>query len=144
MAILEVLLVPVVPVLLVVLVALSLLWTLPELLDTDGDGLTDFEEINYYGTDPNNADTDGDGVTDGDEVAQGTDPTVYNEPGDLGEGLSDLDKDQYYDEPLKPVSDGDVLTNGGEAFIYVYLYACMHVYLWDVLRVLIRRQPFVG
>jgi len=38
--------------------------------DSDGDGLTDDEEINVYGTDPNNADTDGDGITDGNEVAQ--------------------------------------------------------------------------
>jgi hypothetical protein len=41
--------------------------------DTDGDGLTDAEEL-LYGTDPNNPDTDGDGFTDGEEVAAGTDP----------------------------------------------------------------------
>jgi hypothetical protein len=44
--------------------------------DTDGDGLSDGEEVNIYGTDPTKADTDGDGVNDGDEVAQGTDPLV--------------------------------------------------------------------
>ncbi|MCD4804979.1 MAG: fibronectin type III domain-containing protein [Desulfobacterales bacterium] len=37
-------------------------------IDTDGDGLTDDDEINIYGTDPNNPDTDGDGINDGDEV----------------------------------------------------------------------------
>ena len=37
-------------------------------IDSDSDGLTDDEEITYYGTDPNNADTDGDGITDGNEV----------------------------------------------------------------------------
>jgi len=38
--------------------------------DTDGDedGLTDDDEINIYGTNPNNPDTDGDGINDGDEV----------------------------------------------------------------------------
>jgi len=36
--------------------------------DTDGDGLTDYDEINLYGTNPNNPDTDGDGINDGDEV----------------------------------------------------------------------------
>ena len=36
--------------------------------DTDGDGLTDNDEINIYGTNPNNPDTDGDGINDGDEV----------------------------------------------------------------------------
>ena len=42
--------------------------------DSDGDGLTDDEEIEA-GTDPDNPDSDGDGVNDGDEVAAGTDPT---------------------------------------------------------------------
>ena len=33
--------------------------------DTDGDGLTDAQEIKQTGTDPNKADTDGDGTNDG-------------------------------------------------------------------------------
>ncbi len=37
----------------------------PSTLDTDGDGLSDEEEVDFYGTDPYNADTDGDGVNDG-------------------------------------------------------------------------------
>jgi len=37
-------------------------------IDTDKDGLIDDDEINIYGTDPNNPDTDGDGINDGDEV----------------------------------------------------------------------------
>jgi len=37
-------------------------------IDTDEDGLTDDDEINIYGTDPNNPDTDGDGINDGNEV----------------------------------------------------------------------------
>jgi hypothetical protein len=41
--------------------------------DSDGDGLTNFEEA-YYGTDPNNPDTDGDGFPDGLEVRLGSDP----------------------------------------------------------------------
>ena len=39
--------------------------TSPLLTDTDGDGLTDFAEARDIGTDPNNPDTDGDAVTDG-------------------------------------------------------------------------------
>lgn len=46
-----------------------------EILDADGDGLTDEEEA-ALGTDPNNADTDGDGFEDGDEVDAGTDASV--------------------------------------------------------------------
>ncbi|GEM_PF-4404305 len=33
--------------------------------DYDGDGLTWWEEVNVYGTDPTNWDTDGDGLSDG-------------------------------------------------------------------------------
>jgi len=46
----------------------------PTNTDTDGDGLSDSDEVNVYGTDPTNPDTDGGGVNDGDEVAAGTDP----------------------------------------------------------------------
>lgn len=42
--------------------------------DSDSDGLTDFEEINIYHTDPLNPDTDGDGFKDGDEVRYNYDP----------------------------------------------------------------------
>ena len=43
-------------------------------LDTDGDGLSDWEEINIYHTDPNKADTDGDGYKDGQEINNGYTP----------------------------------------------------------------------
>ncbi|MBT8164389.1 MAG: calcium-binding protein [Acidimicrobiia bacterium] len=43
-------------------------------VDTDGDGLTDGEELDL-GTDPLVRDTDGDGVEDGDELTALTDPT---------------------------------------------------------------------
>jgi hypothetical protein len=42
--------------------------------DTDGDGLTDLEEVNVYGTSASNSDTDGDGFLDGQEVAVGSNP----------------------------------------------------------------------
>ncbi|MDD5110040.1 MAG: hypothetical protein PHI63_02390 [Patescibacteria group bacterium] len=48
--------------------------------DTDGDGLSDFQEHNVYGTNWLKADTDGDGFLDGVEVKNGFDP---NGPGRL-------------------------------------------------------------
>jgi hypothetical protein len=45
--------------------------------DTDGDGISDGDEVFLYGTDPTNSDTDGDGVDDGTEIfVLHTDPTV--------------------------------------------------------------------
>ncbi len=60
--------------------------TVPSLFfDADNDGLSNSaEDVNQNGvvdtgeTDPANSDTDGDGVDDGTEIANGTDPTVYN------------------------------------------------------------------
>ncbi|MCL2052999.1 MAG: cellulose binding domain-containing protein [Oscillospiraceae bacterium] len=96
--------------------------------DTDGDGLTDYEEVNIYGSDPLNADTDGDGLPDGFEAyVLGTDPLKYDT---LGEGKSDgnydFDKDgltnyQEYLHGTNPWSsdtDGDGLSDSDEIFRY--------------------------
>ncbi len=49
--------------------------------DSDGDGLTDYQEVVTYKTDPLiNADKDGDGVSDADEVTAGTDLNDDNDP----------------------------------------------------------------
>ncbi len=44
-------------------------------VDTDGDGLTDWEEA-LWGTIPNNSDTDKDGTKDGEEITLGRDPRI--------------------------------------------------------------------
>ena len=49
---------------------------MPNNSDSDGDGLSDGDEVVTYGTDPNEADTDDDGVNDGDEIVEGTNPLV--------------------------------------------------------------------
>lgn len=43
-------------------------------IDTDKDGISDFDEVNIYKTNPELSDTDNDGVTDGIEIARGYDP----------------------------------------------------------------------
>ena len=60
-------------------------------LDSDGDGLSDAEEMRI-GTDPKNPDTDGDGLTDGEEVKK------------------------YHTDPLNPDTDYDALTDGAEVY----------------------------
>lgn len=48
--------------------------TNPKSSDSDGDGLSDYEEIKVYQTNPNNADSDGNGVSDGEAVKSGKNP----------------------------------------------------------------------
>ncbi len=62
-------------------------------VDTDGDGLTDAEEL-ALGTDPRNPDTDGDGLTDGEEVKT------------------------YKTDPLNPDTDYDGLKDGAEVYTH--------------------------
>jgi predicted lipoprotein with Yx(FWY)xxD motif len=42
--------------------------------DTDGDGLSDGDEVYLHETDPTNPDSDGDGFSDGWEIENNTDP----------------------------------------------------------------------
>lgn len=42
--------------------------------DTDKDGLSDWDELNYYNTSPYLEDSDSDGITDKQEIASGTNP----------------------------------------------------------------------
>jgi len=81
-------------------------------VDSDGDGLTDADEINIYGTDPTNEDTDGDGVNDGVEIALDTDPL---NPGDYtsenadsdGDGFKDREEAEGGTDPFDPTSFRD-------------------------------------
>lgn len=85
--------------------------------DTDGDGLQDRLEVNEYGTDPTSADSDGDGLADGEEVAShGTDPTAADTDGD---GLSDRQEVAVYGtDPTSVDTDGDGLPDGQEVEVY--------------------------
>ena len=53
-------------------------------LDSDGDGLINYDEESKYGTDPYNPDTDSGGVDDGSEVGRSSDP--LDESDDFGDG----------------------------------------------------------
>ena len=87
--------------------------------DTDGDGLSDGEEVREHGTDPLVADTDGGGVSDGAEVlVDGTDPLDgsddITDPDSDGDGLTDSEEELAGTDPDDPDTDGDGLSDGEE------------------------------
>ncbi len=84
--------------------------------DTDGDGLTDRQEL-LIGSDPEVADTDGDGTSDGDEVTAGTDPIVDESLGSSdtdGDGLTDDEEVALGTDFRTADTDGDGYNDGDE------------------------------
>jgi len=99
--------------------------------DTDGDGINDFDEYNYWKNRSENEsrdelapegdvdrdgipnildyDSDDDGVPDGKEIEDGTDPADYDTDGD---GLSDKDESYMNTNPCNSDSDGDGIPDG--------------------------------
>ncbi len=85
--------------------------------DTDGDGLTDGNEVNVHTTNPLLTDTDGDGLTDGNEVnVYTTNPLLTDTDGD---GLTDGNEvNVHTTNPLLTDTDGDGLTDGNEVNVH--------------------------
>ncbi len=116
------------------------LGTDPKKADSDGDGLTDGEEVNKYKTNPLNNDSDGDGLKDNDEMytyktnplagdsdndglLDGEEINIYKtNPNDADsdhDGLKDGDEiKNYKTDPLKADTDKDGLKDGDEVETY--------------------------
>lgn len=106
---------------LVLLIAIALAGCSSVSNDPDGDGLPN-EIEDQFGTDPNNPDTDGDGLTDFQEaveeyyVRQGVDPLKADTDGD---GLDDREEAQLYGtNPTRGDTDGDELTDLEEVTLF--------------------------
>ena len=94
--------------------------------DTDGDTLTDYQEIYITETDPTiydsvitgvsdaDADNDGDNLSNSIEITMGTNPQKADTDDD---GLDDSEEKAYSTDPLNPDSDGDTLPDGDEPHI---------------------------
>lgn len=87
-------------------------------IDFDGDGISDFDEINIYHTDPKNPDTDGDGWNDWVELNNGYSPHHFLlslEDSDLdGDGLSDRLELSFHTNIDDFDTDGDGYSDGIE------------------------------
>lgn len=78
--------------------------------DHDGDGLSNLAEYETHRTDPRLTDTDGDGLSDGDEVSESTDPTRtdsdFDGLPDSWEVLHGLNPSNPADAATDPDNDG--------------------------------------
>lgn len=91
-------------------------------IDTDGDGLSDDREINFYYTDPDNADTDGDGHDDNTELINGYSPhfagkriiEVDQDDDGLNDGFELALKSgiKIFDTDGDGIADGEEFKNG--------------------------------
>jgi hypothetical protein len=95
---------------------LSIYHTNPLYWDTDHDVLSDFVEVTRYKTDPTNKDSDGDGLDDNVELLDyQTDPLSRDTEGD---GLIDSEEKRLGCHPKKVDTDGDGLYDGDEVIVY--------------------------
>ena len=84
-------------------------------MDSDGDGLSDWDEVKTYKTDPTNGDTDGDGLMDGDEVKKyHTDPLKADTDGG---GTDDGTEVKNGTNPLDPKDDVPITLEKGKSLV---------------------------
>jgi len=87
--------------------------------DFDNDGIKNIDEEEIYFTDPNNGDTDGDGYSDWQELNSGFSPhnplkVSLKDNDQDNDGLSDYFELRFNTNLLKPDTDGDGYLDGEE------------------------------
>jgi hypothetical protein len=86
----------------------------PIVVDSDSDGLSDYQEIVTYSTDPANPDSDGDGLRDQDEVV-----TYHTNPWNTdtdGDGYTDVDEVLYGGDPNNSAGLPHPILNYSQSF----------------------------
>jgi len=90
------------------------------LADSDNDGISNYDEINYYGTNPYNPDTDSDLLPDGWEVMYYLDPLVNDTHLDPdNDTMVNYIEYLHFTNPTNNDTDGDNLSDGEEFYIYL-------------------------
>ena len=86
-------------------------------IDSDRDGITDFDEVTKFGSDPLDIDTDRDGLDDGEElIAFRTNMLMLDSDGD---DISDGEEiHKYFTNPLNIDSDSDGINDDVELNFY--------------------------
>lgn len=69
--------------------------------DSDNDGLSDFQELNMYGTSPYLADSDSDGYSDKEEIDGGFDPNCPKGEDCRGTGNGPVDSAKEQEEAIR-------------------------------------------
>lgn len=88
--------------------------------DSDGDSISDSDEINKYKTDPLNPDTDGDGINDGYEIALGLNPLSPYSNG------VDHDMDRVFSHSITSESSAFALDISGNAAVVASAYMTLY------------------
>lgn len=84
--------------------------------DSDGDGLSDGDEVHVWNTEPTNADTDGGGDEDGFEVDVGTSPIDWTDDDGDNDGLANGDEQDVGTSWTDPDEDNDGALDGEEVY----------------------------
>ncbi len=85
--------------------------------DTDGDGVSDGDEVHLYHSNPLQTDSDGDGLSDGWEVTYGLDPLQADSQLDTdGDGLTNAEELALGTVPNNPDTDGDGVFDGADGW----------------------------
>ncbi|MCQ2367576.1 MAG: hypothetical protein MJ109_00980 [Kiritimatiellae bacterium] len=95
---------------------------LADCMDSDGDGLSDYEERWQYETDPDNWDSDGDGILDGEEIRYNFNPNSADADRDTdGDGIPDIEEHEAGTDPELP----DMEDDDGEPIDYAAILATL-------------------